>query len=337
MSVSIFMIKQAENKATAALAINYTDAIVNAKVVAGSAYLGTKSSTDIGGMCVDQSGNLYIADVTQHIIVKVTEAGKVTKVAGSAGVSGNNGTLTVTAENARFDTPRGLACDKSGNIYVADSSNHQIRVIRGGYVSTLAGAGNGDSGFISGAAHTARFNQPYDVAVLPDGNVVVCDKGNHAVRKIVGGKVWTVAGGSTGNGYSILANSTGVVFASPEALDVDRNGNIWVADTGNDLVKKIDQRGFIYKMAGSTDGKSLGTTALTTQFKSLKGIAVDPSGNIWVVDRNNAAGGRVMRFTQHSQQVGVVADFNGSASYDAGLLALAISPAGKVFVATDAT
>ena len=337
MSVSIFMVKQAENKATAALALNYTDAIVQTKIVAGAAYLGTKSSTNIGGMCCDQSGNLYIADVTQHIIVKVTEAGKVTKIAGSAGTSGDNGTTTVTLENARFNGPRGLACDKSGNIYVADAGNNQIRVIRGGYVSVLAGAGDASSGFVSGNAHTARLNNPTDVAVLPDGNVVVCDSGNHAVRKIVGGKLWTVAGGSTGNRYSILANAYGDIFASPEALDVDRNGNIWVADTGNDLVKKIDQRGFVYLMAGSTDGKRLGSTALTCQFKSLKGIAIDPSGNIWVADRNDASGGRVLRFTQHSQIVGVVADFNGSTNYDAGLLALAVSPAGKVFVATDAT
>ena len=337
MAISIFRVLQSENKATAALAINYTDAIVATKMVAGAAYFATKSATDIGGMCVDQSGNLYVSDVTEHVILRVNESGQIKVVAGLAGSNGINGTLTVTTENARFDSPRGLACDKSGNIYVADAGNNQVRVIRGGYVSVLAGAGDGSSGFVSGAAHTARFNNPTDVAVLPDGNIAVCDSGNHAVRKIRGANVWTVAGGASGDRQSVLANAFGNIFASPEAIDVDKNGNIWVCDTGNDKVKKIDPRGFVYLMAGDADGKSLGSTALTCEFKSLKGIAVDGSGNIYIADRNNASGGRVLRFTQHSQIVGVVADFNGSTNYDAGLLALAVSPAGKIFVATDAT
>lgn len=336
MSVSIFRVDQAEKKATAALALNYTDAIVAAKIVAAGSILGTKSATNIGGMCVDQSGNLYISDVTNHFILRINESGQIKIVAGLAATSGNNGTRTVTTENARFNAPQGLAFDKSGNLYVADTGNNQIRVIRGGYVSVLAGAGNGASGFVSGAAHTARFNAPTDVAVLPNGDVVVCDKTNHAIRKIKGSNVWTVAGGSTGDSQSVLATATATIFASPEAVDVDRNGNIWVCDTGNDKIKKIDQRGFVYRMGGDADGKRLGSTALTSEFKSLKGIAIDGSGNVYVADRNDTSGGRIMRITQHAGNA-VVADFNGSTNYDAGLLALAVSPAGKIFVATDAT
>lgn len=333
MTIAIFKVTQAEGKSTPALACNYTNAMVEAKIVAGAEYLANKGASAIGGVCVDQSENVYISDSAQHIIVKVSEGGKVSVVAGVAGASGDNGTLTVAAATARFNAPQGLAMDRSGNLIVADTGNHQIRLITGGKVAVLAGGGDASSGYVSGAAHTARFNTPTDVAVLPNGDVVVCDKTNHAIRKIKGGTVVTVAGGATGDAESVLATEENEIFASPEAVDVDRNGNIWVVDTGNDKIKKIDQRGFVYLMGGNADGKRLGSTALTSEFKSLKGICVDPSGNVYVVDRNDTSGGRILRITQHAD-IGVVADFNESTSFDAGLLGIAASPAGKLFVVT---
>ncbi len=336
MSISLFKVTGGENKATAALAVNFTDAIVATKVIAGSAYLGTKGSTNIGGVCVDNSGNIYVSDVSKHIILKISEGGQVKTVAGLANTSGRNGTTTVASTAARFNAPRGLACDKSGNIYVADTGNNQIRIIRGDRVGVIAGQGDGSSGFVDGVGGVASFNSPYDVAVDASNNIYVADRANHSIRKIVkGGSVMTWAGSTSGDGENV-AITTAALFNAPESVDVDAAGVVYVADTGNDNIKKIVPRGWVYLHSGSTDGKAKGTTPFTAQYKNIKGIAVDSAGRLYVVDRNDAAGGRLLKLDQNGK-ASVMADFSGSSSYDAGLLAVAVSPAGKVFVATDAT
>ena len=129
----IVLFKLSDVAANAYNAINITNANLAAKAIQGATALAAKGLTNIGGMCVDYSGNIYVTDYAQHVILKVTEGGKVNTVAGLAGTSGGNTALqNVVCSAARFNTPMGIACDKSGNLYVADSGNNQIRIIRNG-------------------------------------------------------------------------------------------------------------------------------------------------------------------------------------------------------------
>ena len=335
MATSLFKVISSEVAATSAAAINYTNASVTSKVIAGTTYLAVVGSTDIGGVCVDQSGNIYLSDVTKHIILKVSEGGQVRVVAGLANTSGINGTLTVSCPNARFNAPRGLSCDKSGNIYVCDTGNNQIRVIRGDKVSVVAGNGGGASGFADGVGGAATFSSPYDIAANNTGVLYVADKSNNSIRKIVDGTVTTWAGSVSGD-HANVATTTAALFNAPETIDVDNAGNVYVGDTGNDKVKMIVPRGWVYRFSGSTDGKAIGKDAFDTQFKSIKGLAIDNSGNVYVIDRNAASGSRLLRLTQNGV-ANVIADLAGATTYNAALLGVAVSPAQKLFVVCDAT
>ena len=133
------------------------------------------------GMAIDGSGNLYVADRNNHTIRKVTPAGVVTTLAGSAGMAGS---ADGTGTDARFDLPFGLAVDSVGAVYVADWNNHTIRkVTPAGVVTTLAGTA-GRPGCSDGAPSAVRFDLPRGVAVDGSNNVYVADTDNHAIRKL---------------------------------------------------------------------------------------------------------------------------------------------------------
>ncbi len=138
------------------------------------------------GAAIDATGNVYVADAGNHTIRKITSAGVVSTLAGTAG---NSGFADGTGSAAQFSTPTGVAVDANGTVYVADTGNHLIRKItRFGVVSTLAGfplsAGSAD-----GVAAAARFSSPKGVAVDTNGNVYVADTGNHTIRKITSSRV----------------------------------------------------------------------------------------------------------------------------------------------------
>ena len=132
-------------------------------------------------MAVDGDGNVYVADSSNHTIRKITPAGVVTTLAGTAG---SWGSADGTGADARFYYPEGVAVDGDGNVYVADTSNLTIRKITpAGVVTTWAGAAT-ESGFVDGIGRAAFFDSPSGVAVDGDGNVYVADTSNHAIRKV---------------------------------------------------------------------------------------------------------------------------------------------------------
>ncbi len=146
-------------------------------------------------VAADSAGNVYVADTANHTIRQISAAGVVSTLAGSAGLSGS---ADGTGSAARFNEPQGVAVDGAGNVYVADTGNHTIRMITpGGVVSTLAGLA-GASGSANGTGSNARFYHPEGLAVDSGGNVYVADTWNHTIRKITRGRSGEHPGGFAG-------------------------------------------------------------------------------------------------------------------------------------------
>lgn len=238
------------------------------------------------GVVVDSSGNVYVSDNQSHVIRKITSSGSVSIFAGAADSSGTTNS-TNTPTNARFNQPEGLAMDSSGNIYVADKGNAVIRMINPstGAVTTFAGT-MGVQSYYNGSLTSSNFNQPTAVAVDSSGNVYVADTGNQVIRKISGSLVSTIAGIPSNSGYADGSGAT-AKFSSPQGLTVDTSGNLYVADTGNHVIRKI----VISSMQVSTlagNNTSMGGadgTGTAANFGSPTGIFTDNT-NLWVMDNN---------------------------------------------------
>jgi sugar lactone lactonase YvrE len=185
------------------------------------------------GVAADGGGNVYVADTFNHRIRRITPQRDVTTLAGS----GNNAFTDGQGASASFDSPRGVAADGGGNVYVADTFNRRIRRITPqGDVTTLAGSGN--AAFADGKGASASFNVPRGVAVDGGGNVYVADTYNHRIRRITPqGDVTTLAG--SGNQGFADGKGASASFNVPEGMAVDGGGNIYVGDTNNHRIRKI--------------------------------------------------------------------------------------------------
>jgi streptogramin lyase len=155
-----------------------------------------------------------------------------------------------------------------------------------GVVTTLAGTGS--TGAVNGNGTSASFNYPYGVAVDGSGNVYVADTVNHLIRKISPSGVVTTLAGTVGNSGAVNANGTSASFYFPFGVAVDGSGNVYVADQGNHLIRKISPSGDVTTLAGDagSTGAVNGNGTLAS-FNSPAGVAVDGSGNVYVADRNN--------------------------------------------------
>jgi len=176
----------------------------------------------ICGIAVGPDNVIYVADKSKHIIRMISSNGIETILAGMAGMSG---ALDGRGTEARFNSPCGVAVGPDGSVYVADSNNHTIRIIRnGGDVVTLAGG----------------FNNPQGIAVGLDGTVYVTDTNNNTIRAISsGGIVTTIAGMATRLGGNVDGFGEEARFSRPKGIAISPNGVIYVTDTGNNLIRKI--------------------------------------------------------------------------------------------------
>lgn len=188
--------------------------------------------------------------------------------------------------SAKFNGPQAIAADAQGNFYVADAFNSVIRKISGGLVSTLAGSGT--PGYKNGTGADAQFYSPQGVAVDAQGNVYVSDFGNNAIRKITPDGVVTTLAGGNGAGY---ANGSGSVvkFYNPSGLAVDAQGNIYVADKGNNMIRKITAEGVTTTFAGITTPGYVNAVSTIAEFNNPSGVVFDASGNLYVADLGNSA------------------------------------------------
>ena len=235
------------------------------------------------GVITDSNGNLFVADANNNQIREITPAGRVTTFAGNETAGNNNGTGVA----ASFNNPAQLAIDASDNLYVADSGNNLIREITPAGVVTNY-AGNGQAGAINGTKNQASFSSPAGIVFDSAGNMFVADANNSLIRKITpAGIVSTFAGGA----YSpVLVNGNGAnsSFFGPMYLAIDQNNNLYVADSGNGVVRKITPNADVTSYAGNGQpGSSNGNgQALSASFDILFSVAVDAAGNVYAGDEN---------------------------------------------------
>ncbi|MBN8877008.1 MAG: IPT/TIG domain-containing protein [Sphingobacteriales bacterium] len=243
----------------------------------------------------------------------------VSTLAGSSTEGYNDGTGVA----AQFASPRSVAVDSKGNIYVADVGNNRIRkVTPGGVVTTFAG--NGFKSYADGEATKASFNSPSGVAVDVSDNIYVADAGNNRIRKITpAGVVTTVAGDGTAGFFD--AADVKARFRFPRGIAVDASGNIYVGDDDNNRIRKISPAGLVTTLAGSGVSGSADGTGTAAQFSSPGGVAVDASGNVYVGDIGNDG---VRKITPG----GVVTTLASGANILDGPNGVAIDASGNVYV-----
>lgn len=308
------------------------------------------------GIALAPSGDLILTDYGNHVIRKISLAGRVSTLAGTARVGTSDG----EGSAARFQGVNGIATDALGNLYVADQLNNTIRQItRDGVVRTLAGVPDGRVGYQDGSGASARFWWPFAVAVDRHGRIYVADKMNNVIRRITPtGEVSTYAGvpfptpqgalavGSQNPGGSADGPVATAQFYGPAGVAVDEQDNVYVADQQNCTIRKITADGMVRTLAG-TPGQAGSADGVgpAARFDSPTGIAVDPKGVIYVADQQNhtvrkitpegmvttlagnAEAGEVVN-SDHGSLDGIGA--NARFSHPTGV---AVDPAGRVYVA----
>jgi NHL repeat. len=250
-------------------------------------------------IAVDGGGNLYVADYHNFIIRRITPSGTNWVVKTIAGMAGSFGSADGTNSDARFYYPRGVAVDAAGNIFVADLDNSTIREITpvgtNWVVTTIAGLA-GTNGIADGTNSNARFYWPAGIAADTNGNVFVSDYNNDTIRKLKPvGTNWvvsTIAGLASTNGSSDGTNSDARFFL-PLGIVVDADGSVDVADSQNNILRKLTPGGtnWVVTTFGGQAGNpgSKNGTNTVALFNQPQGIAVDSAGNIYVADTANNA------------------------------------------------
>ena len=243
-------------------------------------------------VAVDSSGNIYIADTQNAYIRKVTSDGNINFIAGdgSIGFTGDGGYAT----SADLIAPFALAVDSSGNVYFAENGDSRIRRIDAKSLDISTVAGNGTPGFSGdgSTATSAEMNSPTGLAVDSSGNLYIADSLNRRIRKVAsGGSISTFAGNGTFS-YSGDGGPAGKAqLNTPQGVAADSSGNLYIADTLNNVVRKVSPNGTISNYAGNGGAGSSGdgSAATSAQLNGPQGLALDAAGNLFIADTLNAS------------------------------------------------
>ncbi|MGZ6347246.1 MAG: NHL domain-containing protein, partial [Anaerolineales bacterium] len=270
----------------------------NITTVVGGGYGGDgglATEADLGspsGVAVDGAGNIFIADSWNHRVRKVDRNGIITTIAGSGlggfgngGYGGDNGPAT----EAMLDTPEDVATDQAGNLYIADTNNRRTRKVDpNGIITTVAGSGMPGSYIADGTPATqAMLQYPEGVAVDALGNLYIAAAGNHRILKVDSNGIITIVAGNGLTGYGGDEGfATEAMLSWPGGVVVDASGNVYIADSGNNLIRKVDPSGIITTVAGTGDSgySGDGGPAPLAMLNYPERIALDASGNLYVVD-----------------------------------------------------
>lgn len=298
------------------------------------------------GVTVDTAGNIFIADPQDRHIRKMSASRIFSTVAGN-GITGGFGGDGEAATRASLRFPKGVVADGVGNFYIADTENHRIRkVSASGVISTVAG--NGEAGFSGdgGAATSARVSNPIGVAIDSAGNLYIADELNHRVRKVsTSGVISTVAGngssGFSGDGQPAISAS----LFYPRGVALDLAGNLYIADSLNDRIRKVNTSGVISTVAGN--GFPLfngdGQPATSASLDGPQSVALDRTGNLYIADSRN----KRIRMVNSSGLISTVAGIGTSrtsfsnngdggaatSAYLSGPSGVAVDSIGNIYVA----
>jgi sugar lactone lactonase YvrE len=251
----------------------------------------------------DATGNMYIADLTANLIRKINTAGIITTIAGdTTGVNigtnyGYNGD-GILATTAKLNYPADIAFDALGNLYISDQYNERIRKVNtSGIIATVAGNGtqgySGDGAF----ATAAKLSLPGGLAFDALGNLYIADGGNNCIRMInTLGNISTIAGNGATNYSGDNGYATAAALNRPTSLAFDVSGNLYIADTYNNLIRKVNTLGIITTVAGDTTGVNAGTNygysgdgmlATTAKLNFPSDVSLDALGNLYISDQYN--------------------------------------------------
>jgi hypothetical protein len=239
-------------------------------------------------VAMDSAGNLYIADFVNSRVRKVDTGGIITTVAGNGtqGYSGDGGAAT----SAEIKLPEGIAVDDSGNLYIADNGNSRIRKVSGGIITTVAGNGTAGYSGDGGPATATELNYPTGVAVDATGNLYIADFQNSCIRKVSGGIITTVAGLDQGPGYAGDGGpATAARLNYPTGVSVLPSGELFIADTFNNRIRKVDAAGIITTVAGNGTqgyGGDGGPSDLAELYNPM-GICVESRHKFYIGDAMN--------------------------------------------------
>jgi uncharacterized protein (TIGR03437 family) len=319
------------------------------------------STTYPGGLAIDASGNLYLADIINYVVRKVSTTGVVSTVAGGGGANatspvGDGGPAT----SASLSEPLGIAVDTAGNLYIADTGHNRIRkVSAGGTITTVAGPGSTDGALGDGGpATSATLVVPEGICVDAAGNLYIADSGHDRIRKVsLDGTIATVAGnGSASGALGDGGPATSASLSLPAGITVDAGGTLYIADSGHNRIRTVSLAGGITTVAGngaatySGDGglaiiAAIRASALTFEFNFVNyyaplGVAVGPTGNLYLTDNGNnrlrvvTTDGKINTLAGNGT-VGLTSSGDGGAAFSAGLpqpVGIALGSNGAVYV-----
>lgn len=243
----------------------------------------------VDGIAVGPKGNVYISMREHNIVNRVDPKGMMTRVAGSgeSGFAGDGG----PAVDAKLKMPAGLALDAKGNLYIADRENHRVRrVDTRGRITTVAG--NGTAGFSGdgGPALEASLNLPSGIAFDSEGNLYIADRSNDRIRRVDRKGIIQTFAGNGEDGYRGDAGlATEAQLSKPFGLAFDTKNNLYIADRGNNRVRKVSAKGIITTLAGDGGFFFMGDNgpAYRASVAGPTGVAADKNGNVYIADRNN--------------------------------------------------